>query len=78
MYSFSFACVRWFQRHPPRFHYGELAVIPEIWCANLFECLAPASFLPVQRISRKFVAGYDKVGNENVLFVMPLEKRVLL
>ncbi len=78
VYSFSFACVRWFQHHPERFHYGNSAVIPEIWCANLFESLGPASFLPVQRISRKFVAGYSKVGDENVLFVMPLEKRVLL
>jgi hypothetical protein len=44
----------------------------------LFAGVGSASFMPVQRISRKFIGGYDKVGSENVLFVMPLQKRTLL
>ena len=78
VYSFCFAYVRWFQHHPERFHYGNDGLVPEIWCANLFESLGPASFIPVQRISRNFIAGYDKVNDENVLFVMPVGKRIIL
>lgn len=77
-YSFCFAYVRWFQYHPERFHCGNTGVTPEIWCSDLFEGLGSASFMPIQRISRKFIGGYDKVGSENVLFVMPLQKRTLL
>ena len=78
VYSFCFAYVRWFQTHPERFHCENRGLAPEIWCSSLFETLGPASFLPIQRISRKFIAGHDKVENENVLFVMPLQKRFLL
>ena len=77
-YSFCFAYVRWFQCHPERFYCGSSGVTPKVWCAKLFESLGPASFMPVQRLSRKFVAGYDKIGSENVVFVMPLEKKYLL
>ena len=77
-YSFCFAYVRWFQYHSERFHCGNTGTTPEIWCSDLFDSLGPASFIPIQRISRKFIAGYDKVGNENVLFVMPLQNRILL
>ena len=78
VYSFCFAFVRWFQYHPERFHCGVEGVVPEVWCPSLFESLGPASFIPVQRLSRKFVAGYDKISEENVLFVMPLERRILV
>ena len=47
-------------------------------CANTFDPFGPASFLPVQRIATKFVAGYGKVNHEKVMFVMPLEKMVFL
>ncbi|CAB4040576.1 Hypothetical predicted protein [Paramuricea clavata] len=79
VYSFCFAYVRWFQ-HPERFHYGNAGnmVAPEIWCANMFECFGPASFIPVQRITRNFIAGYDKVNDETVLFVMPLARQIHL
>ncbi|XP_028419139.1 uncharacterized protein LOC114544841 [Dendronephthya gigantea] len=78
VHSFCFAHVRWFQRHPERFHYGNDGVTPEIWCSNLFESFGPASFIPVQRIARNLIPGYDKVDDETVLFVMPLERRILL
>ncbi len=78
VYSFCFAFVRWFQYHPERFHCGVEGVVPEVWCPSLFESLGPASFVPVQRLSRKFVAGYDNIGGENVLFVMPLERKILV
>jgi hypothetical protein len=50
-YSFSFAYVHWFQRHPERFHCGDQGDTPEVWCSNLFESLGSASFIPVLRIS---------------------------
>ena len=78
VYSFCFAYVRWFQPHPERFYCQNPGLTPEVWCSCLYETLGPSSFLPVQRISRKFVAGFNTVKNENVLFVMPLEKRILL
>ena len=31
---------------------------------TFFESLGPASFVPIQRLSRKFVAGYDKIGKK--------------
>jgi hypothetical protein len=78
LYPFCFAYVRWFQYHPEQFHCGNDGVMPEIWCANLFESLGASSFIPVQRLGKKFVAGYEKVKEENVLFAMPLEERVLI
>ena len=78
IHTFCFAFVRWFQYHPERFDCGTEGIVPEIWCASLFESLGPASFVPIQRLSGKFVAGYDKVGEENVLFVMPREKKNLI
>ena len=47
VYPFCFAYVCWYQYHPERFHYGKdtEGLSPQIWCANLFESLGPASFL---------------------------------
>lgn len=73
--TFCFARVNWFQYHPNRFLCGPSGVTPEVWCANLFDSFGPASFLPVQRVHGKFVAGYDTVNGENVLFVLPLAKK---
>ena len=77
-YSFCFVYVRWFQRHPNRYHCGKDRATPQIWCSNIYESLGAASFLPVQRISRNFIACFDKVHNENVLFVLAVEKKTFL
>lgn len=71
-YTFCFARVNWFQYNPSRFICGPSEVTPKVWCANLFDSFGPSSFLPVQRIFGKFVAGYDTLNRENVLFVLPL------
>ena len=76
--TFCFARVQWFQYHPHRFHCGTSGVVPEVWCANLFDCFGASAFLPIQRISGKFLPGYDKVAGENVLFVVPLNKKYYL
>ena len=73
--TFCFARVDWFQYHPQRFHCGTSSASPEIWCANLFDCFGASSFLPIQRISGKFLPGYDKLADENVLCVLALNKK---
>ena len=73
--TFCFARVDWFQYHPQRFHCGTSSASPEIWCANLFDCFGASSFLPIQRISGKFLPGYDKLADENVLYVLALNKK---
>lgn len=78
IYLFFFSKVRWFQYHPERHHRGTDGVSPQVWCSNLFESLGTASFIPVQPMAGKFVAGFDKVGAENGLFVMPLERTFLV
>ncbi|CAB4011940.1 Hypothetical predicted protein [Paramuricea clavata] len=75
VYMFCFARVQWFQYHPHRFHCGMTDVVPEIWCANLFDCFGASSFVPIQRIRGKFLPAYDKVASENVLFVLPLNRK---
>jgi hypothetical protein len=75
--AFCFARVSWFQYHPRRFDCGlsGVRVSPEVWCANLFDCFGASSFVPVQRISGKFLPGYDTLAGENVLYVLPLSKQ---
>ena len=75
-HTFCFAFVRWFQYHPQRFHCGTDGIVPEVWCSNLFESLGPASFVPIQRLSRKFVAGYDKLALKMYYLSCPLGKRI--
>ena len=78
-YTFCFAQVDWFRRHPDRFICGSSDHFPQVWCANEFDSFGAASFLPVQRLVGKFVPGYDIVNGESVLFVMmPLAKKVKL
>lgn len=77
-YTFCFARVNWFQRHPDRFLCGPGEPFPEVWCANQYDSFGAASFLPVQRIMGKFIPAYDKVNGENVMFVMPLAKKYKL
>jgi hypothetical protein len=60
--------MHWFQYHPEQFRCGNDGVTPEIWCAHFVESLGASSFIPVQCLAQKFVAGYEKV-KENVLFV---------
>ena len=74
-YAFSFARVDWYHRHPDRFLCGPEEPFPEVWCANQFDTFGAASFMPVQRILGKFVPGYDRVNDENVMFVMPLAEK---
>ena len=70
-----FAFVLWFEEHPSRMLLGEPV---ELWCNNIFEALGPASFLPMQRIHSKFVAGTDIIDEEMMLFVMPLQQKIYL
>ena len=70
-----FAVCQWFEEHPSRHLVGDPV---ELWCQNIYEQLGPASFLPVQRIQSKFVAGEGEVAAETVMFVMPLQKKVFL
>ena len=76
--TFCFARVQGFQHHPDRFFCGTSGVVPELWCANLFDCFGASTFVPIQRISGKFLPAYDKVNGENVLFVLPLNKKYFL
>ena len=76
--TFCFARVNWFQHHPNRFLCGSSGTTPEVWCATLFDTFGPLAFLPVQRISGKFVAGCDTIHDERVLFVLPLVKKYFL
>lgn len=73
-----FARVNWFQYHPKRFHCGASGVTPELWCANVFDSFGASSFVPIQRICGEFLPGYDKLARENVLYVLPLNKRYYL
>lgn len=70
-----FAFVEWYEEHPSRRLLGDPV---ELWCNSIFEQLGPASFLPVQRIQSKFVAGEDSVDEETLLFVMPLHQKIFL
>ena len=70
-----FAFVLWYEEHPSK----ELLGKPiEIWCHDIFEALGPASFLPVQRIYSKFVAGTDEIDQETLLFVIPLHQKIFI
>lgn len=70
-----FAFVQWFEQHPSRRLFGDPV---ELWCHDIYEQHGPASYLPIQRIQSKFVAGEDKVEDETLLFVMPLQQKVFL
>lgn len=77
--TFCFARVNWFQYHPSRFCCGERGgATPEVWCANVFDTFGPSAFVPIQRISGKFLPAYDKLANETVLYVMPLNRKCYL
>ncbi len=43
--------------HPCHFDCGLSGISPEVWCANLFDCFGVSLFVPVQRISGKFLPG---------------------
>ena len=70
------AHVSWFEKHPDR--YKRQSGTTEIWCKDIFEPLGAASFLPVQRIQCKFVGTVQTWKRENVLFVLPLERKIYL
>ena len=70
------AYVSWFQKHPDR--HKRQGRTTEIWCKDIFEPLGAASFLPVQRIQCKFVGTVQTWKRENVLFVLPFEKKIYL
>ena len=70
------ARVSWFQRHPDRHKHNSGST--EIWCRDIFEPLGPASFIPVQRFQHKFVGSVQPWRRENVLFVLPLERKIYL
>lgn len=70
-----FAVVQWFEHHPFRNRLGDPV---ELWCYDLYESIGPASYLPVQRIQSKFVAGKDVFNQETLLVVMPLQQKVFI
>jgi len=74
--SLVMARVSWFQKHPDRHRHDSGNT--EIWCKDIFEPLGPASFIPVQRIQRKFVGTVQTWRRENVLFALPLERKIYL
>ena len=70
-----FAFVEWFKPCATRNLLGNAA---QVWCHDLFEPLGPPSYLPLLRIESKFVAAVDKLQEETVLAVMPLQYRIYL
>lgn len=63
------ASVRWFQAHPSRYSLGAPV---EVWCKDLFEPEGESTFIPIQRISGKFIPAIDILQDEHVLVVCPL------
>ena len=70
------AAVSLFQKHPDRHKHD--SGITEIWCQDLFKPLGPALFVPVQRTQLKFVGTLQTWQRENVLFVLPLGRKIYL
>lgn len=68
-----FAVVEWFESHRSKNHFGSPI---ELWCYDMYESLGPATFLPVQRIKIKFVAGKEYINSESLLVVMPMQQNV--
>lgn len=48
----------------------------EVWCSNNFDDSGPSIFFPIQRIRCKFVYAQGKVGNRNVIFIVPIGKNL--
>jgi hypothetical protein len=71
-----FAFVQWYQHHPLQHQVASSRI--EIWCSNLFEPFGPASFLPVQRIHSQFVAAFNTINNEQVLYVCPTPQKIFI
>ncbi|XP_077866348.1 uncharacterized protein LOC144354095 [Saccoglossus kowalevskii] len=69
------AKVRWFQKHPSLDYYGKPV---EVWCPTSFEMSGPASFIPVQRIKSKFIAGFDKIKRERIMCVIPRPLKIYI
>ena len=70
------AYVEWYQPHAARDSFGSESVT--IW-TNPELCSepdGPASFLPLQRISSKFIRGNIKLRNESVAAVIPLNDKI--
>ena len=67
------ASVRWFQAHPSRYSLGAPV---EVWCKDLFEPEGESTFIPIQRISGKFIPAIDILQDEHVLVVCPLTRKL--
>ena len=71
-----FAFVQWYQHHP--LQHDVVTSRMEAWCANLFEPFGPASFLPAQRIQSQFVAAFNSMTDEEVLYVCPIPQKTFI
>lgn len=70
----AFAVVGWLTEHRCRYLYGKPM---EIWNHSKYIQDGPATFLPVHKITCRFVAGFGKIskpggGEETVMFVNPI------
>ena len=75
-YQQVFAFVQWYQHHPSQ--HDVVTSRMEAWCANLFEPFGPASFLPAQRIQSQFVAAFNSMTDEEVLYVCPIPQKTFI
>ena len=69
-----FAKTKWFKKHPQRNHYDSTSV--SVWCRDLFEPNGPADFIPVLRLSGKFISGFTKIDRESVRVVIAQASRI--
>ena len=67
------AFVNWHHHHPRKDFYGEPV---EIWTSSLYEAYGPASFIPVSRIKNISAVCPTLIDNEQVLAVVPLNRKI--
>ena len=53
-------------------HYVTSVLAVEVWRKDFFECEGESTFIPIQRISGKFIPANDTPQDEHVLVVCPL------
>jgi len=73
------ARVNWFHDHPRRDYFHPSVIL----CANTFECVGPASFIPASRIIARCAIAQDcwckfDYGDDKVCIAVPLLKKVCI
>ena len=73
------ARVNWFHDHPRRDYFHPSVIL----CANTFECVGPASFIPASRIIARCALAQDcwckfDYGDDKVCIAVPLLKKVCI